>query len=289
MAAKLRVKAKAKGVAKGKASGGAGGRKLPRSAGSVAPISGLADKGKVYKEGSEVFDIDLNIRDAAKNMDKFYRMQVVEANDKKKYWFVQHWGRTGTSGQVQIKGPSSKDAAVKALKSKFRQKSGKDWANRAAAGAGTADSGARGGKGHYEMTSRLKRAGAKFAKVKGSVAISLMWDNKSNTVRNDLDLHVTPPSGEKIWFRHKVSKCGGQLDVDRMMHTDRPVENIVWTKKAPKGTYKVKVVNVLSSGHKASVPFHVGIVKDGGQMNMIDKVMPPKEKTSISVATFKYP
>merc|ERR1719174_2390847 len=93
----VKAKAKAKGKA---AAAGVGGRSLPKSTGAVAPNSGLVGQGKLYKEGSEVFDIDLNVSDASKNMDKFMRMQVVESNDKKKYWFVQHWGRTGTTGQV---------------------------------------------------------------------------------------------------------------------------------------------------------------------------------------------
>jgi len=293
MAPKMRAKAKAKGTvkAKAKASAGGGGRKLPKSAGSVSPQSGLVGKGKVFKDGSDLFDIDLNVRDEAKNMNKFYRMQVVQSNDGSKYWFVQHWGRVGTGGQVQVKGPMGKDAAVKAIKSKFRQKSGKAWENRGSAGPGSGDSAARGGHGHYELTSRLKSAGTKFSKLQGSVQISLMWDHSSKKVRNDLDLHVVPPGGEKIWYEHKRSKCGGQLDVDRRMDADRPVENIVWTKKAPRGTYKVSVQNFMGS-HSKAVSFEVGISKDGGEMQMFKKTVPGRTGTgrpAKAVTTFTYP
>lgn len=284
--AKAQAKAEAKGKAKAKAAAG-GGRQLPRSAGSVAPSSGLAGQGKIFKEGSDVFDIDLNVSDASKNMHKFYRMQVVESNDKKKYWFVQHWGRIGTTGQTQVKGPSSKDTAVKAMKSKFRQKSGKDWSQRGIAGPGSGDSSARGGKGHYEMTSRLKSAGAGMSKKRGSIAISLMWDHSRQDRRNDLDLHVTPPSGEKIWYAHKKSKCKGELDVDMRQQAPRPVENCVWKDKAPKGTYKVAVVN-FSSNHNNSVKFQVGIVKDGGEMDMIEKSVGGRSGSKVAIKTFKY-
>lgn len=285
MAPRATAKAKSKGTAKAKAK--APGRSLPQSAGAVAPSSGLTGQGKVFKEGGDVWDIDLNVSDASKNMNKFYRMQVVESNDKSKYWFVQHWGRIGTAGQTQVKGPSSKDVATKLMKSKFRQKSGKDWANRGAAGPGSGDSSARGGKGHYEMTARLKSAGAKFATAKGSVAISLMWNHDSKAKRNDLDLHVTPPSGEKIWYQHKKSRCGGQLDVDRMQDAPKPVENIVWTKKAPKGKYKVQVKN-YSASHKGPMPFEVGIVLDGGDMQVYKKKVSGKEGEMVSVKTFDY-
>jgi len=268
------AKAKAKAKVKAKAMKAApAGRTLPRSTGSVVPASGLADKGKVMKP----YDVDLNISDAAKNMNKFYRMQVVEAKTGGQCWFVQHWGRIGTAGQMQVKGPSSKEAAVKLMEQKFRQKTGKAWADRDSAGAGTANSSARSGKGHYELTARLKAAGAKFATKTGAVAISLMWDHSSKAVRNDLDLWVTSPSGEKIGFKNKKSRCGGELDVDRMQDADKPVENIVWTKNAPKGNYTVRVNN-FSSSHSKSIPFQVGIVLDGGEMELLSKTMPGKKK-----------
>jgi predicted DNA-binding WGR domain protein len=285
MVARTKAAAKAKGkirtsFAKAK------GRSLPKSSGSVAPSSGLSGQGKILKDGGDVYDIDTNVVDAAKNMSKFYRMQVVESNDKSKYWFVQHWGRIGTSGQTQVKGPSSKDTAIKLMQQKFRAKSGKPWAQRGQAGPGTGDSSARAGKGTYELTARLKSAGAKFAKQKGAIAISLMWNHDTAAKRNDLDLHVTPPSGEKVWFRHKKSKCGGELDVDMRKDAKKPVENIVWTKKAPKGMYKVAVQN-YSASHNGTMPFTVGIVIDGGEMQLYTKTMPAGNKT-ISIKKFKY-
>ena len=30
----------------------------------------------------------------------------------------------------------------------------------------------------------------------------------------DLDLHCVPPSGERIFFSHQRSNCGGVLDID---------------------------------------------------------------------------
>ena len=50
--------------------------------------------------------------------------QVLESHDKKNYHSVQHWGRTGTKGQVQVAGPMDCAAAVKLLQDKFREKTG---------------------------------------------------------------------------------------------------------------------------------------------------------------------
>jgi hypothetical protein len=82
---------------------------------------------------------------------------------------------------------------------------------------------------------RLAREGAKS----GQVQVSLIWDNL-----NDLDLSVICPSGERISFENKLSRCGGQLDIDmnESPTSNEPVENIFWPAgSAPKGEYKVLI------------------------------------------------
>ena len=103
---------------------------------------------------------------------------------------------------------------------------------------------------------RLVRESAK----KGTVQISLMWFN-----RNDLDLHVVDPSGEEIYYGHRVSKSRGELDVDMNAggcSSDSPVENIVWpNENAPCGEYKVYVkfysqkCSIVESDYKISIKF----------------------------------
>lgn len=88
-----------------------------------------------------------------------------------------------------------------------------------------------------EIRKRLKDAGAMFTGT--DIRISLMWDN-----RNDLDLHVTTPGGETIYYGNKKSRCGGALDVDRNVNgeTMTPIENTRWPAgKALSGRYKVYV------------------------------------------------
>jgi len=117
-----------------------------------------------------------------------------------------------------------------------------------------------------EIAARLKLEGAKS----GDVAISLAW----NTV-DDLDLHVIPPSREEIFYSHKKSRCGGELDVDMNVRgeSEKPVENIYWpTGGAPVGTYKVLVQNYAyhrKSHPEDTVPFKVQ-VKVGDEIQMFE-------------------
>lgn len=69
----------------------------------------------------------------------------------------------------------------------------------------------------------------------GDVQVTLTWDTTA-----DVDLHVTDPVGEEIYFGNPTSVSGGQLDVD---DTDGfGPENVFWPQGgAPAGTYVVEV------------------------------------------------
>ena len=89
--------------------------------GTVNPVSGLESKGHVFNDG-DLHDIDLASSDTAANSNKFYRLQLVESSNSKKYWMVQHWGRIGTGGQNQVKEFADKVTALKEFNKKFKSK-----------------------------------------------------------------------------------------------------------------------------------------------------------------------
>ncbi|MFM7108796.1 MAG: YfaP family protein [Planctomycetaceae bacterium] len=103
-------------------------------------------------------------------------------------------------------------------------------------GAGGAAGAGRGAGFGGDVGRRLAAAGAKT----GEVQVSLSWDNF-----NDIDLHVVAPSGERIFFGHRVSRCRGRLDVDMNAlgpQSREPVENVFWPlRRAPPGEYRVFV------------------------------------------------
>jgi uncharacterized protein YfaP (DUF2135 family) len=81
----------------------------------------------------------------------------------------------------------------------------------------------------------------------GDVQVTLLWADG-----NDLDLHVTDPSGAEIYFSHPKSPTGGTLDHDDTAgcsSTGTHVENVFWpTGGAPPGRYRVFVKNYTSCG-----------------------------------------
>ncbi len=93
-----------------------------------------------------------------------------------------------------------------------------------------------GGSGHLRNGSLL-RLGT------GDVQVTLLWQDDI-----DLDLYVTDPRGETMWYQNPRSSSGGMLDVDANAACQspammiNPVENIFWPYGgAPTGHFVVKV------------------------------------------------
>jgi len=114
-----------------------------------------------------------------------------------------------------------------------------------------------------ELNRRLTREGAKT----GDIQISLMWQNI-----NDIDLHCVDPNGEEIFYKHKHSRSGGELDVDMNANapfSNDPVENIYWANgAAPSGNYKVYVAHYKNNGVADPTNFTVAI-KQGEEIREI--------------------
>lgn len=126
-----------------------------------------------------------------------------------------------------------------------------------------------------EIRTRVLAAGGQYDNV--DIRASLIWNN-----RNDLDLHVIPPSGEEIYFSHKKSNCGGWLDVDKNVRgeTLKPVENIRWKKgEAQKGRYKIFVQNfAYHEQDRTPTPFRLEL-EVAGEVRHFDGEVSPKGQT----------
>ncbi len=135
-----------------------------------------------------------------------------------------------------------------------------------------------------EIKTRVEAAGGQYANV--DIRASLLWNN-----RNDLDLHVIPPSGEEVYFGHKKSDCGGWLDVDMNIsgETLKPVENVRWAKgTAPKGRYRVVVQNyAFKDGNTGPTDFKVEI-EVAGEVRHFEGTVSPEGQTGVNSNVLVY-
>jgi tetratricopeptide (TPR) repeat protein len=92
----------------------------------------------------------------------------------------------------------------------------------------------------------------------GPVTVSLLWHTT-----DDLDLHVTSPDGDTVYYGNTHSRSGGILDVDRQVNSyvENPVENIYWS-NPPSGTYTVSV-NVFSKRSTGIISGTVQVLVNG--------------------------
>lgn len=84
----------------------------------------------------------------------------------------------------------------------------------------------------------------------GAIQVTAAWNTDS-----DIDLHVTDPMGEEVYYGHRASSSGGQLDHDANAACSiapPTVENVYWsTPNPPRGRYTVRVVayDMCNSSH----------------------------------------
>jgi hypothetical protein len=121
----------------------------------------------------------------------------------------------------------------------------------------------------------------------GAVNVILTWNTE-----DDLDLSVTCPTGEEIYFNDK-QKCGGTLDVDANSNSNRmnnPVENITWPDgAAPAGTYKVDVNPYTRRGSGGPIDFKVELLIKGQPKEEYTRRFDPGQgKMSIFQFTLPY-
>ena len=135
-----------------------------------------------------------------------------------------------------------------------------------------------------EIKTRVEAAGGQYANV--DIRASLLWNN-----RNDLDLHVVPPSGEEVCFSHKRSACGGWLDVDMNIsgETLKPVENVRWARgTAPKGRYRVFVQNyAFKASNTEPTDFRVEI-EVAGEVKQFTGTVSPNGQTGTNSNVLVY-
>jgi hypothetical protein len=120
----------------------------------------------------------------------------------------------------------------------------------------------------------------------GDVRVTLRWQGHAN-----LNLHVTDPNGEAIWFGKAQSTSGGILDVDANGACEgfaQPVEIVDWPSgTAPSGTYEVRVIYFEACDNRTPVDYEVTITLDGNVADVIHAQM-NSEGEEHPVTNFQY-
>lgn len=116
---------------------------------------------------------------------------------------------------------------------------------------------------------------------KCDVKIVLTWE----TDKTDMDLWVTDPSGEKVFYAHKTSKIGGQLDID--VTTGYGPETFT-LKDAVAGDYQIQIQN-FTPGKSPVTRMRVDLILFEGtdrELRRSYSVVAFRESEVISVVSF---
>jgi len=122
----------------------------------------------------------------------------------------------------------------------------------------------------------------------GSIQITLGWDTGA-----DIDLYVTDPEGEMIYYndKNRHSASGGYLDHDargdcRKEQQNTQIENIYWeTEQPPNGEYRIEAEYWGPCGDYDATHITVSVSVKGGIIGVFRYTMSPEER--VDVANFK--
>ena len=119
----------------------------------------------------------------------------------------------------------------------------------------------------------------------GDVQVTLTWQADV-----DVDLYVTDPAGDTVYYGNRNVSSGGELDRDNMcgdFEWGRP-ENVYWPESgAPSGTYAVEVRYYGSCGSEdPSVAWTVRVIA-GGTAQSFSGVLAPHEEEAVTTFTVR--
>ncbi|KAK6618637.1 hypothetical protein RUM43_013028 [Polyplax serrata] len=98
---------------------------------AVDPDSQLEGIAHVYRNKNDIYSAVLSLVDIQSGKNSYYKMQILESDDKKKYWFFRAWGRIGTTiGGNKCDRYSTLDDCIQLFKESFEEQTGNEWDNR---------------------------------------------------------------------------------------------------------------------------------------------------------------
>lgn len=103
-----------------------------KNGGAVDPDSGLEDVAHIFTQGKTKWFAILNNIDIQRDKNSYYKIQLLESDNKKKYYIFRSWGRIGTTiGEKKTQSFSSSSEAIDEFHKIYYDKTGNHF------GAGT--------------------------------------------------------------------------------------------------------------------------------------------------------
>uniref|UniRef100_UPI00358E437B poly [ADP-ribose] polymerase 1 n=1 Tax=Myxine glutinosa TaxID=7769 RepID=UPI00358E437B len=95
---------------------------------AVDPDSGLESTAHVHEEGSKIYSATLGQVDIVKGTNSYYKLQLLEADNKNRYWVFRSWGRVGTTiGGNKLEKMNSLETAIDNFVDLYDSKTGNSW------------------------------------------------------------------------------------------------------------------------------------------------------------------
>ncbi|XP_067841290.1 poly [ADP-ribose] polymerase 1 [Heptranchias perlo] len=99
-----------------------------KGGGAVDPDSGLEDSAHVFEQSGRILSATLGLVDITRGTNSYYKLQLLEDDNKKRYWVFRSWGRVGTTiGGNKLEKMPSKDEAVDHFLGLYEEKTGNAW------------------------------------------------------------------------------------------------------------------------------------------------------------------
>lgn len=98
---------------------------------AVDPDSGLEDIAHVYVDSNNKYSVVLGLTDIQRNKNSYYKVQLLKADKKEKYWIFRSWGRIGTNiGNSKLEEFDTSESAKRNFKEIYADKTGNEYEQR---------------------------------------------------------------------------------------------------------------------------------------------------------------
>ncbi|XP_065208897.1 poly [ADP-ribose] polymerase-like [Planococcus citri] len=99
---------------------------------AVDPITELEDVAHVYRFHKDIYAAVLSLVDLQSGRNSYYKLQVLESNDRKMYYLFRAWGRVGTDiGEHLLEIKAGREDAIADFEALFEEKTANKWRTRA--------------------------------------------------------------------------------------------------------------------------------------------------------------